>query len=107
MKLLILLLLSFSLQANCLPPDPLVHTVRSPAVKHHFDVLSSYPHGNPGMIVDHICALCQGGIDSPINMQYQTPLESITKDRIENTSKGRKLYCTPLNSTPLRRVYNK
>jgi hypothetical protein len=104
---IIFLLFTLNIEAACLSPSPLHHYIRSPSIKHKFDVLSSHPHGNPGMIVDHICSLCQGGIDSITNMQYQTKAESDAKDLVENTSRGKKLYCTPANSTPLREVYNK
>ena len=65
-----------------------------------------YPHGRKGYIVDHICALAQGGIDDPSNMQYQTIEDSHTKDLIENTPAGKALYCSPENSTPTRQVFN-
>jgi len=39
-------------------------------------------------------------------MQYQTIAESHAKDKIENTTKGKELYCTPENSTPTRQVFN-
>jgi len=81
-------------------------TCRSPAVKHQFDIQQGYPYGRKGYIVDHICALAQGGLDSTINMQYQTIAESRAKDKIENTTKGKELYCTPKNSTPTRQVFN-
>ena len=79
---------------------------RSRVVKHQFDVQQGYPHGRKGYIVDHICALARGGLDIPANMQYQTPEESIKKDRIENTAYGEALFCTPLNSLAYRTVFN-
>jgi hypothetical protein len=79
---------------------------RSAAIKRKFDVLSGYPHGRPGYIVDHVCSLFNGGIDDPKNMQYQTVRESKKKDRVENTPLGKKLYCTSANSTPKRMVFN-
>jgi hypothetical protein len=79
---------------------------RNPAVKHKFDVLNHHPHGNKGFIVDHICALANGGLDITTNMQYQTPTDSHQKDLIENTEAGRKLFCTPENSLPYRTVFN-
>lgn len=97
MKVFILLMIiSFNVNADC----------RSTAVKHRFDKMNGYPHGRHGYIVDHICALAQGGLDSPSNMQYQTPLESKEKDKIENTPYGKALFCNPSNSTPERRVFN-
>ncbi|WP_295667879.1 hypothetical protein [uncultured Mucilaginibacter sp.] len=82
------------------------YTCRSPVVKRQFDVLSGHPKGRPGYIVDHICALANGGIDAVINMQYQTISEAKIKDRLENTTAGRLKWCTPENSTPTREVYN-
>jgi len=95
---LAIILLSFSLSG--------FSTCRNSAIKHKFDVMNGYPHGREGFIVDHVCSLFNGGLDAPVNMQYQTPLESLRKDRIENTSLGKKLFCTPKNSTPTRQVFN-
>ena len=79
---------------------------RNLSVKHKFDVMNGYPHGRHGYIVDHICPLAQGGIDSVENMQYQTIVDSHAKDRWENTPYGKKRLCDPSNSTPDRRVFN-
>ena len=37
----------------------------------------------PGYVIDHIDPLCNGGADSPSNMQWQTILEGKRKDRLE------------------------
>lgn len=37
----------------------------------------------PGYVVDHVDPLCAGGLDEPVNMQWQTLAESKLKDRIE------------------------
>lgn len=79
---------------------------RNPAVKREFDRRNGYPKGRAGYVVDHICALANGGLDIVENMQYQTYLESKQKDKIENTALGRQLYCTKYNSLPYRTVYN-
>lgn len=79
---------------------------RSAAVKRQFDKAQGYPHGRKGYIVDHICAIGQGGIDEPSNMQYQTLMDSKEKDKIENTPYGKALYCNSENSTPTRQVFN-
>lgn len=94
--LIILMLMPLLADASC----------RSSRVKHRFDVLQGYPHGRSGYIVDHICALAQGGFDSVNNMQYQTQADSIKKDKIENTRYGRALFCTPENSSVKRTVFN-
>lgn len=81
-------------------------TCRSRAVKHNFDVQQGYPYGRKGYVVDHICALAQGGRDSTINMQYQTQADSKAKDKIENTPYGKALFCNPQNATRTRQVFN-
>lgn len=90
------LLFPLSTQASC----------RSYAVKHRFDVQQGYPHGRPGYVVDHICALANGGLDITTNMQYQTLADGKLKDRVENTPFGKQQFCTPKNSTPTRQVFN-
>jgi hypothetical protein len=97
--LIILLVAIFS-------PDSMASSCRSYNVKRQFDRQQGYPHGRKGYIVDHICALSVGGIDSTINMQYQTTVESKAKDKIEGTLYGKALWCTPLNSTKTRHVLN-
>ncbi|MGZ5053328.1 MAG: hypothetical protein ACXWAT_00135 [Methylobacter sp.] len=57
-------------------------------------------------IVDHKCSLFNGGIDSPINMQWQSYTDSKKKDRIENTREGKRIWCNATNSTPIRQVFN-
>jgi hypothetical protein len=57
-------------------------------------------------IVDHICALANGGLDNKANMQCQTTYASRTKDLIENTPEGRDLYCNEKNSLTYRTVFN-
>lgn len=37
----------------------------------------------PGYIVDHVEPLCAGGLDAPINMQWQTVAQAKEKDKIE------------------------
>ena len=86
MKFLILLLVLFSTniqaQVSC----------RSSRIKHQFDVSQGYPKGRTGYVVDHVCALANGGKDEIGNMQYQTIADGKIKDRIENTILGRMLY---------------
>lgn len=86
----------FDISANC----------RSASVKHQFDVQNGFPHGRKGYVVDHICALQQGGLDNVNNMQYQTIKEGHKKDKIELTPKGKALYCNDVNSLPIRTVFN-
>jgi len=79
---------------------------RSEAVKHAFDVQNHFPMGRKGYVVDHICSLYNGGLDTISNMQYQTIAEGKLKDKIENTITGRKIFCNKQNSYPYRTVYN-
>jgi hypothetical protein len=81
-------------------------TCRSRAVKRQFDVKYNHGRSVPGHKVDHTCSLWCGGKDSLINMQLQTNKESDAKDLIENTPAGCAKYCTPLNSTRTRKVFN-
>lgn len=108
---LILLFFSFSVQANTnLTVEQKLTTkvkqCRDSAEKHKFDILQGYPKGRFGYIVDHICALECGGIDDPINMQYQTLADSKAKDRWERTTIGCKATCTSKNSQSTRTVFN-
>ncbi len=98
-QLILILLITVAASANA-------STCRSQAVKHHFDVLNGYPHRRSGYVVDHICALEQGGLDAVINMQYQTIAEGHIKDRIELTPAGKAKWCNSTNSTPTRQVFN-
>lgn len=85
---------------------------RSPAIKKAFDIANGYPHGRPKLkgeepwVVDHICALECGGIDSPKNMQYQQYTASKLKDLWERTPAGCAKTCNSSNSTPSRQVFN-
>lgn len=79
---------------------------RSQSVKKEFDRRNGYPKGRKGYVVDHICALGNGGLDIQENLQYQTLDESKKKDKIENTKKGRELFCTSENSLPYRTIFN-
>lgn len=79
---------------------------RSNYQKKKFDRLSGYPTGRKGFVVDHICALACGGIDRPVNMQYQTIKAGKQKDRWETTPFGCKVTCNESNSTKVRTVFN-
>lgn len=57
-------------------------------------------------IVDHECALANSGVDSLVNLQWQSPEASKAKDRIENTPEGKLIWCNPMNSTKTRQVFN-
>lgn len=93
---ILIVMASSGAQASC----------RSATVKHHFDVQQGFPHGRKGYVVDHRCALQQGGLDITANMQYQTIAEGHKKDRIELTPQGRALYCDDTNSLSVRTVFN-
>jgi hypothetical protein len=81
-------------------------TCRSAKAKRTFDIQMGYPNGRKGYIVDHVCALANGGIDHPKNMQYQTIENSRIKDKLENTPLGKQVFCNETNSTPTRTVFN-
>lgn len=104
-KLLFIFLLMLSTQV-------IATTYRSPTQVAKFKKLYPCPStliisGKCTGIVDHICALANGGIDNPINMQWQSYTDSKKKDLTENTPEGRKLWCNATNSTPTRQVFNK
>lgn len=104
MKLIFIAVLLFSFNANAeCRSAKAVHDFRN---EHPCPVTEKKTGACPGQIVDHICALAQGGIDNKVNMQWQTLFESKLKDRIENTPKGKAIFCTPKNSTPKRQVFN-
>jgi len=94
--------------ADTIPKSKSTPSCRNPAIVRKFNKLSGHTNGtNPtGMIVDHICSLYNGGLDTIQNMQYQTVVASKLKDRIENTAKGKILFCTIDNSLPYRTVFN-
>lgn len=43
------------------------------------------PRKCTGYIIDHVVPLCAGGLDSPMNMQWQTVAEAKAKDRGEKS----------------------
>jgi hypothetical protein len=71
----------------CLPVSAKIH--RSQSARHAFvrDHACPSTHENrlpcPGYVIDHIQALCVGGVDDPINMQWQTTKAAKDKDRWE------------------------
>ncbi|MBI1175669.1 MAG: HNH endonuclease [Sideroxydans sp.] len=83
MKLLILLLLAFSVQSA----EARIH--RSSAARHAFERSHPCPSTGknrgscPGYVIDHIVPLCAGGADDPANMQWQEMKASKLKDNQE------------------------
>lgn len=69
--------------ATGVPRDSHGRVQRSSRAKHEFEILSGYPHGRPGYVVDHVIPLSKGGVDDPGNMQWQRVREAKAKDRIE------------------------
>lgn len=96
----------FFLILACIMPLQAMSACRNAAIKRQFDKAHGYSRGRTGYVVDHICALANGGIDDVKNLQYQTISEARIKDKIENTPAGKSKYCTPENSTPTREVFN-
>lgn len=82
MKILTLLLIlvanSAYADAPCLKP-----TKRHASVHKKFLVMTGYPHGRPGYVVDHIVPLCACGLDTVENMQWQTATDAAIKDAQE------------------------
>lgn len=99
---LILLFASIDLSAACRSQAP----VREFKLSHVCPSTGKKSLKCPGFVVDHVCALAQGGKDIPQNMQYQSSVESKAKDRIENTPLGKKKWCNSSNSTKTRQVFN-
>jgi len=58
-------------------------THRGDSARYQFMKQTGYAHGRPGWVVDHIFALCKGGLDVPENMQWQTVAAAKKKDRVE------------------------
>jgi hypothetical protein len=56
---------------------------RRPEAKREFKLMTGYPHGRPGYVIDHVVPLACGGEDSPRNLQWQTIAEGKAKDRWE------------------------
>jgi hypothetical protein len=70
-------------------PDAEAKYARSPAARAEFVRTHPCPTTGmrrgacPGYVVDHIVALCDGGLDDPSNMQWQEYKESKIKDKTE------------------------
>lgn len=74
----LLVCLSIDAGAACVTP-----TKRHASVARHFRVMTGYPHGRPGYVIDHIIPLCACGPDTVANMQWQTARDAEIKDRQE------------------------
>jgi hypothetical protein len=74
---------SYSSTSSAVKRDANGRIVRSSSAKHEFEVMSGYPHGRPGYVVDHINPLKRGGCDCPSNMQWQTIADAKAKDKWE------------------------
>lgn len=57
--------------------------IRSEAAKRRFTMMSGYPNGRPGYVVDHVKPLACGGADDPSNMQWETVEDAKAKDKVE------------------------
>jgi len=66
--------------ATYIPPH---HVRRSQAQRRNFEIITGYPNGRPGYVVDHIIPLACGGADVPGNMQWQTVAAAKAKDKWE------------------------
>ncbi len=85
MKIIITILLIFSLSANAcvIKRDKHGRIARDHKVVKAFMVKTGYPKGRPGYVVDHIIPLCACGKDSVKNMQWQSIEEAKKKDKVE------------------------
>lgn len=92
----ILALLVGSAEASIAPQCHIkTKELRHIAPVHRFWRETGHPHGWPGHVVDHICPLACGGLDDPINYQWQTVEEGHAKDKIERTPDGYAQFCMP------------
>lgn len=73
----LLALMAIDVPAACQP------TKRHASVHRQFLILTGYPHGRPGWVVDHIIPLCACGPDTVENMQWQTARAAEIKDAKE------------------------
>ena len=56
---------------------------RSWKVRHDFEVVTGYPHGRFGWIIDHVIPLACNGPDVLSNLQWETVQAAKDKDRWE------------------------
>ena len=85
LKLYTVFLLCFSLSSYAcdIPRDKHGKIKRNMQERKHFMIISGYPKGRPGYVVDHIIPLCACGRDVAENMQWQSIQESKLKDKWE------------------------
>ena len=71
------------------PRDTHGRIQRSPVAKNAFKRAYPCPSTGratgacPGYVVDHVIALCVGGVDAPSNLQWQNVADAKAKDRVE------------------------
>lgn len=81
------------------PPVDAGEIVRSAAAVREFKRTNicpstkTYSQKCPGYVVDHIDPLCNGGADTPANMQYQTVEAGKQKDKLERLICRQKRAC--------------
>jgi hypothetical protein len=72
-----------AVQAPTIKRDAKGRILRSASARNAFLKTTGYPKGRPGYVVDHIIPLMCGGLDDPINMQWQTIEDAKVKDKTE------------------------
>lgn len=77
--------------AACSPRGPVTNIkrdgdgriLRSRSARNAFERQTGHPKGWAGHVVDHVIALACGGLDAPVNMQWQTVAQGKAKDKSE------------------------
>jgi hypothetical protein len=75
--------------ALCITTAAEAKTLRSQTQKRHFAKANPCPLTGArtvsckGYVIDHIVALCKGGVDHSNNMQWQTVVDAKIKDKTE------------------------
>ena len=107
--MLTLLLMLLLLGPPCIKRDANGAILRSWSVTHQFKVLTGYPNGRPGYVIDHVIPLCACGPDSVVNLAWERYDSSLVKDRTEvRVCRALALWAGPsVDSVPLDPLTNR